>query len=176
MVQQAAAQHEASTLTWTDQLVRDRQHSKKDAPTPAVHDWAAQACAVLWTLFQESVDQANDALVAEGLTERLTITAHDHGYQVSLNGDGPQHQIRVDTGLRQVGDHLSGGAQITTSATRATIYLVTELTAAGPRWTIPASGCAFTATHVGDLLLGVFGDDGAAISRLLPCFSLGDSF
>jgi hypothetical protein len=44
----------------------------------------------------------------------------------------------------------------------------------GPHWLVRTTSCEFTPAAVTDLLLGVFGDDGLAIGRLLPCFSIGD--
>lgn len=176
MLQEPLAQPQVTTQAWTEKLVRERRRNGEPAPVPVVEDWAAQARVALWSLFSEAVTEANLALAAAGLSEQLTIVTHGQGCRVTLEGDEGGHEISVHTALRQVGGHLSGGAQISSSATRATISLAAVLTAAGPRWVVPASGCEFTAAEVGDLLLSVFGDDGAATSRLLPCFSLGDGF
>jgi hypothetical protein len=138
-------------------------------------DWTAQACAALWTLFEEAAEQANGALAAAGLDEQVQVSVRGNCCRVTLDGDEEGRHLIVYTGLRQLGSHLSGGAQISTSATRATIHLAPVLVADGPLWVVESTGDEFTVREVSDLLLTTFGDDGAALTRLLPYFSLESS-
>lgn len=87
---------------------------------------------------------------------------------------GDARYIRLFVGLRSVDGHISGGAQITTSATRATIYLIPAVVGGRLRWRMAATGSEFTARIVDDLLLSVFANDPAATLRLGPSFSIDD--
>ena len=77
--------------------------------------------------------------------------------------------------MRAVKGQVSGGAQITTSETRATIYLIPSIDGGRLRWMLPRTGTEFTARVVDDLLLSVFGNDPAAARRLAPAFSSDES-
>jgi hypothetical protein len=172
-----------STPAWADHLVR-RVQQGHDAPmatqVPAA-EWIPGAIAALWTLLDEAVAQATAALARAGLPERILTRRTEREYWLSMSGpDGAPRQIALFASLRAVHGHASGGAQLTTSQTRASIYLVPSLAGGRLRWLVPAaaaactkpSGAEFTARVVDDLLLSVFGDDPAATLRLAPYFSL----
>jgi hypothetical protein len=74
-----------------------------------------------------------------------------------------------------VAGHASGGAQVMTSETHATIYLVPSIDGGRPRWIVPRTGQEFTARVLNDLLLSVFSDDPAATVQLSAYFSLNES-
>jgi hypothetical protein len=138
--------------------------------------WIPGAVAALWTLWDEAVTQATAALVQAGLPERILTMRTDREYRLGLEGaEGDARYIRTFVGLRAVNGHASGGAQIGTSATRATIYLVPSVEGGRLRWLVPATGTEFTARVVDDLLLSVFANDPAATRRLGPYFSIEES-
>ncbi len=90
-----------------------------------------------------------------------------------MAGPGGEHRhITVFVSLRGAAGRASGGAQVTTSQTRAIIYLVPAIDGRRLRWIVPPTGREWTAGVVHDLLLSVFGDDPAATTRLSPYFSL----
>lgn len=145
-----------------------------EAETPA-EAWIPGAIAALWILVDEAVTQATVALVHAGLPERIQTLRTDQEYQLGLEGpEGDARYIRLFVSLRAVQGHLSGGAQITTSATRATIYLLPSIAGGRLRWLVPATGTEFMARTVDDLLLSVLANDPAATRRLEPYFSIDE--
>jgi hypothetical protein len=165
-------------VPWAERLAQRRRHAQEAMPAgeARAEDWIPDAITALWALIDEAVEQANAALEDAGLAERLATRRTSREYWLGMTGPGgePRH-IAVFVGLRAVEDHVSGGAQITTSASRATIYLVPSGDSGRLRWIASQTGEAFTAHVVDDLLLSVFGDDPAATVRLSPYFSLGES-
>ena len=164
------------TDAWAERLAQRRRQAQVAAPAgeACADAWIAGAITALWTVFDNAVEQANAALERAGLAERLGARRTGQEYWLGMTGPGsePRH-IAVFVGLRAVEDYVSGGAQITTSATRATIYLILSVDGERLRWIVAQTGNEFTARVVDDLLLSVFGDDPAATVRLSPYFSLG---
>lgn len=87
---------------------------------------------------------------------------------------GGERSIAIFARVRAVKGHVSDGAQITTSDTRATVYVTPSIEGDRLRWLVPHNGREFTARVVDDLLLSVFGNDLAATHRLSPYFSLDE--
>src|SRR5205823_14693534 len=97
-------------------------------------------------------------------------------YALSMAGpDGEHRHMAVFVSLRGAEGRASGGAQVTTSQTRAIIHLVPSSDRGRLRWIVPGTGREWTAGVVHDLLLSVFDDEPAATTRLSPYFSLEDS-
>ena len=142
-----------------------------------------QACQVdvllpahLGPMVPGTYSQANAALEHAGLTERIVTRRTSREYWLSMEGpSGVPRHIAVFVGLRAVEGHASGGAQVTTSETRATIYLVPWIDGGRLRWIVSRTGKEFTACVINDLLLSVFSDDPAATVRLSSYFSLNES-
>ena len=133
------------------------------------------ATALLWAQFDAAVGQANTALARTGLSERIGVRHAGDEYWLTAPGPrGGKRSIAVFARLRAVKGHVSGGAQITTSETRATLYLTPTIEGGRLRWLLPPTGTEFSARIVDDLLLSVFGNDPAATRRLCPYFSLDE--
>jgi hypothetical protein len=166
------------TAAWAELLAQRLQHAHDATPAtaPRAEEWIPEAVAALWTLWDEAVAQATAALVHAGLSERIVTVRTDHEYRLGMEAvEGDARYIRIFVGLRAVNGHASGGAQITISTTRATIYLVPAMAEGRPRWLIPATGTEFTARLVDDLLLSVFANDPAATRRVGRYVSVEDS-
>lgn len=166
-----------SSSSWAHQLARRRQqaHAAALTPTSSANRWITRAVSLLWSLVSTAVAQANAALAAADLPERIAVQRTSDEYRLTLPGpDGLQRHIAFFVGVRAIGDHASGGLQITTSETRARIYAVPMPERDRVRWVIPASGQDLTAQTVDDVLLSVFGDDPGATARLSASFSIGD--
>lgn len=127
--------------------------------------------------FDTAVREANAALERTGLSERIAVRhSGDEYWMTAPDPQGGARSIAVFARLRAVKGQVSGGAQITTSETRATVYLVPTIEGGRLRWLLPRTGTEFTARIVDDLLLSVFGNDPAATRRLSPYFSLDEGF
>lgn len=130
------------------------------------------AISLLWSLLDTAVAQANAALADAGLDERIALHRGEDEYRLQGVGwAGELRSIAVLMSVRIVGGHASGGAQITTSGTRARIDLIPPTEGTGPHWLIPQTAHELTAHVVDDLLLSVFGDDPGATGRLYPLYS-----
>jgi hypothetical protein len=164
------------TAAWAERLAQHRLHGREAAPAGEARadEWIPGAITALWALLDDAVEQANAALKHAGLAERIGTRRTSQEYRLGMTGSGgmPCH-IAVFMSLRAVAGRASGGAQITTSATRTTINLVPAVEGGRLRWIVAQTGREFTARVVDDLLLSVFGDDPAATVRLSPYFSLG---
>ena len=166
------------TAAWAERLAQHRLHAREAAPAGAVRadEWVPGAITALWALIDDAVGQANAALEHAGLAERIGARRTSQECWLDMTGPGgEQRHIAVFMSLRPVRDRASGGAHVTTSQTRATIYLVPSVDGGRLRWIVAQTGTEFTARVVDDLLLSVFGDDPAATVRLSPYFSLGES-
>ena len=167
------------TIAWAEQLASRLQqaHVTAAAAVVPVEEWIRGAIAALWTLWDDAVVQATAALAQAGLPERILTLRSEHEYRLEIAcAEGEPRRIWLFAGLRTVDGHASGGAQITTSSTRATIYLVPSVDGGCLRWRVPATGTEFTARVVDDLLLSVFANDPAATCRVGPYFSIDESF
>jgi hypothetical protein len=169
---------------WAERFAQRRRHMQEAVPvgTAQAEDWIPRAASALWALIDDAVEHANAALEQAGLAERIDTrrTNWERGtngeYALSMAGPGgEQRHITVFVSLRGAAGRASGGAQVTTSQTRAIIYLVPSLDGGRLRWIVPRTGREWTAGVVHDLLLSVFGDDPAAATRLSPYFSLEGS-
>lgn len=124
------------------------------------------------TLVDAAVAQANAALAASGLDERIATSRDVWEYRLEATGwGGAQRSIAVEVGLRAVGSHVSGGARITTSETRSCIDLAPRLEGDRPRWVVRRTGHELSAGIIDNLILSVFGDDSVATKRLDGLFS-----
>lgn len=160
---------------WADRLAQRRRCLQEAAQRPreTVEAWIPGAIALLWTLFDQAVEQATSALKQAGLGERIVTRRTSREYWLAMAGPaGGERQIAVFVSLRAAEDRAYGGAQITTSQTRAAIHLVPQVEGGRLRWLMPATETAFTAHVVDDLLLSVFADDPAATARLSRCFTM----
>lgn len=165
-------------IPWAERFAQRRRQTRERAPADGMppEDWIPGAMAALWTLFDEAVTQATHALEQAGLTDRILTRRTSREYWLSMAGpDGARRSISIFVSLRAVQGHASGGAQITTSETRAAMHLVPSIDGGRLRWLVPAAGGEFTTRVVDDLILSVFADDPAASGRLTAYFSLEDS-
>jgi hypothetical protein len=165
------------TAAWAERLVQRRRHVQEAVPAREVRaeEWIPGAITVLWALLDEAIEQANAALEDAGLAERIGTRRTSREYWLSMAGPGGEpREMALFVSLQAVQGRASGGAQITTSQTRATIYLVPSVHGGRPRWIVARTGRDFTPHVVDDVLLSVFGDDPAATVRLSPYFSLGE--
>ena len=161
-------------VPWADRLAQRRRHAQNAVPAREVRaeEWIPGAITALWALIDEAVEQANAALEDAGLAERMGTRRTSREYWLSMAGPGGEpREMALFVSLRAVVGRASGGAQITTSQTRATIYLVPSVHGGRLRWVVARTGRDFTPHVVDDLLLSVFGDDPAATVRLAPYFS-----
>jgi hypothetical protein len=162
---------------WAERLAQRVRHAHEPVPPngPSPEEWIPGATAVLWAQFDEAVRQANAALEQSGLSERIAVRHAGDEYWLTAPGPlGGERSIAVFARLRAVKGQVSGGAQITMSETRATVYLTPSIAGGRLRWVMPRTGTEFTARVVDDLLLSVFGNDPAATQRLSPSFSLDE--
>jgi hypothetical protein len=170
-----AGQVHERTAAWAERLAQRRRHAQEAVPTREMRaeEWIPGAITALWALLDEAVEQANAALEDAGLAERIGTRRTSWEYWLSMAGPGGEpREMALFVSLRAVEGRASGGAQITTSQTRATIYLVPAVHGGRLRWIVARTGRDFTPHVVDDLLLSVFGDDPAATVRLSPYFSL----
>ena len=165
-------------VPWAARLAQRRRHAQDAVPAREVRaeEWIPGAITVLWTLIDEAVEQANAALEDVGLAERIGTRRTSWEYWLSMVGPGGEpREVALFVSLQAVEGRASGGAQITTSQTRATIYLVPSVHGGRLRWIAARTGRDFTPHVVDDLLLSVFSDDPTATVRLAPYFSLDES-
>ena len=165
-------------IPWAERFAQRRRQTRERGQEDSLRleDWIPGAMAALWTLFDEAVTQATHALEQAGLTDRILTRRTSREYWLSMAGpDGARRSISIFVSLRSVNGSASGGAQITTSETRAAIHLIPSIDGGRLRWLVPAAGVEFTARVVDDLLLSVFADDPGATGRLTPYCSLEDS-
>jgi hypothetical protein len=165
-------------VPWAERLAQRRQHAQEAVPAgeASAEEWIPGAITALWALIDEAVEQANAALDDAGLAERIGTRRTSREYWLSMVGPGGEpREMALFVSLQAVEGRASGGAQITTSQTCATIYLVPSVHGERLRWIVARTGRDFTPHVVDDLLLNVFGDDPAATIRLAPYFSLGES-
>jgi hypothetical protein len=166
------------TVPWAERLAQRRRHTQEAEPAgeARAEEWIPGAITALWALIDEAVEQANAALEDAGLAERIGTRRTSRECWLSMAGPGgAPREMTLFVSLQAVERRASGGAQITTSQTRATIYLVPSVHDGRLRWIVARTGRAFTPHVVDDLLLSVFGDDPAATIRLAPYFSLDES-
>jgi hypothetical protein len=117
-------------------------------------EWIPGAITALWALIDEAAEQANAALEDAGLAERIGTRRTSREYWLSMAGPGGEpREMALFVSLRAVEGRASGGAQITTSQTWATIYLIPSVHGGRLRWIVARTGRDFTAHVVDDLLL-----------------------
>jgi hypothetical protein len=165
-------------VPWAERLAQRRRHAQDAEPAgeARAEQWIPGAITALWALLDEAVEQANAALEDAGLAERIGTRRTSREYWLSMAGPGGEpREMALFVSLQAVEGRASGGAHITTSQTRAAIYLVPSVHGGRLRWVVARTGRDFTPHVVDDLLLNVFGDDPAATIRLAPYFSLGES-
>jgi hypothetical protein len=157
-------------VSWGERLARGRRHTQEAAQAGGVRveHWIPGAIRELRTLFDEAALEANAALEEAGLADRI----EQDGRYFRLRGPHSQGYIAISISLRAVDGQASGGAEITSSETRAIIHLTPRETDGTVCWIVRGTGAAFTGESVHDLFLSVFGDEPGATARLLPCFSL----
>ncbi|MBV9280192.1 MAG: hypothetical protein JOZ41_08945, partial [Chloroflexi bacterium] len=127
---------------WARQLAQ-RRTARDTAHETAVEqeDWTQGAVTLLWMLFDRAVEQANAALERAGASQRVLLRRTMREYRLSMAGpEGEERQIAVFASLTLVGGRPSGGALITTTTTRATIWLTASGDVEEMRWVIPATG------------------------------------
>ena len=166
------------TVLWADRLAerRRRIHQPSIRSESPADEWVPGANDALWRLFDNAVTQATSALQRAGLTERILTRVTSREYWLSMDGPcGEPRRISLFVSLRSVEGHASGGAQITTSQTRANIFLVPSIAGGRLRWWVTAASKEFTARVVDDLLLSVFTDDPSSTARLAAYFDIGDT-
>jgi hypothetical protein len=126
------------------------------------------ALDALWDLFDQARSQANEALTAFGMAEGITLRDEDNVRRYCAAGaDGALRFIAI-VPMRRSGSDEAIGAYISTSRTRATMYLVPATKRSRIIWQVAASGQPFDPDVVHDLFLSVFADDPSATSRLSP--------
>lgn len=161
--------------SWAERLAHRRRqaHDTMVAAGSKAQDWIPGAVLALWSMVDDAVKQANDALEHDGLSDRIVTRQTAHEYWLGMPGpDGSQRYIAVFVSLRPVDGHASGGGQVTTSETRAIIHLEPRITGGRLRWMIHPAAVELTSRIIDDLLLCVFGDDPAAEGRLRPYYTL----
>lgn len=162
------------TPAWARRFAQRVAHTQEVIPDIEMEAEAqvTGAIGLLWSLLDTAVAQANAALADAGLGARITLHRGADEYRLQGMGwAGEPRSIAVLMSVRLVGGHAAGGAQITTSGTRARIDLIPHLEGTRPRWLIPQTDHELTAHVVDDLLLSVFGDDPGATGRLSPLYS-----
>lgn len=162
------------TAEWAKKFALRLQKVKvAEAPQETgVEKWPTDALEMLWAMFDEAIEQAQRALEEYGIAERIVYERGGHDYRLRMTGpDGKPRQIAVFANVAVVGGHISGGSHISTSQTRATIYLVPSLDGDHLHWIVEATGKEFTPRVLDDLFLSVFSDDPAATRRLASQFT-----
>lgn len=168
----------ACPTPWAERFAQRRRQTPEQGQEDDLRPdtWIPGAMAALWALFDEAVTQATQALEQAGVTDRILTRRTSREYWLSMPGpDGARRSIAIFISLRPVNSHVSGGAQITTSETRAAMHLVPSINGGRLRWLVPAVATEFSAPVVDDLILSIFADDPAATGRLTAYFSLEDS-
>jgi hypothetical protein len=171
---ESAEKQGANTPAWAQRLA-DRRVAQEVAPQPDAEekDWTPDAVSVLWAMFDQAIQQANDALARSGAAERILLHRTMREYRMSMPGrEGAERQIVVFASLTLVGGRPSGGALITTNQTRASIVLLVSSSGRRTRWIVSESGVEFGARLLGDLFLSVFSDDPTATRRLSSHFTI----
>lgn len=160
--------------TWADRLAGRLEHAHEAAKVEEVtaEAWVPGAITALWRLFDDAVAQATQALERADLPDRILTRRTGREYWLEMQGPaGERRQIVLFVSLRVADGKAVGGAQITTSQTRAALYLHPTVEGEHLRWLAMRTGTPFTARVVDDLLLSVFGDDPMATRRLAPYLS-----
>jgi hypothetical protein len=166
--QTATIQRRTSGGTWAERLAV-RWHAPVGTPMLAASDEVLDAISALWALFDEATQEANAALARAGSPEQLTIQRSGAEGTYRLAGpNGIRREIRITLTINISQGQRYGGATITTSHTRAYIYLEPVKADEQMRWRVGDTAPEFTAEIVHDLFLSVFADDPAATQRLSP--------
>ena len=164
------------TPAWAQRLAARRQktYETEDTSDADVERWITNAVEILWKMFDQAVDQATSALERSGSPDRIAIQRTQCDYRLTMPGpDEQEREISVFASLRAANGQPSGGCNITTSQTRATIHLTPSTTHGRLHWIVPVTGADFTPRVVADLFLSVFSDDPSATKRLSPLFTAG---
>jgi hypothetical protein len=165
---------EVTTPTWAKQLAERRKaRNAVTKPVAQAETQRMDVIQILWKMFDDAVEQAQDALNEYGIAERIEIERTSHDYQLSMLGpEGEPRKIIVFANVRMVDGQMSGGSHIATNQTRATIYLVPTEADDRLHWIVAATGKEFTPPVISDLFLSVFTDHPTATRRLSPYFSI----
>ncbi|GAC1511018.1 MAG: hypothetical protein NVS2B16_11850 [Chloroflexota bacterium] len=135
--------------------------------------WVTETVGILWSMFDEALRETTTALEQYEATDYITARRTDSDYRLSMSDSyGAQQHISIFASLCMRDGHASGGAGITVSGTRATIWLTPSTNHAHLGWIVRSTGVQFTAKAVDDLFLSVFSDDPAATMRLSNHFTI----
>lgn len=164
----ATVQRDTAGGNWAEHLAA-LWHAPVGTPSHAASDEVLDAVGALWALFDGATHEANAALVRAGSAEQMTMQRSGTERIYRLVGpDGSPREIRISPTISIAQGRRCGGAAITTSRTRAYIYLEPVRTGERMRWHVGDTGPEFTPALVHDLFLSVFADDPAATQRLSP--------
>lgn len=153
--------------SWAERLAQSRQQSSA-APGEQAAARVVAALDALWDLFDQARNQANEALTAFGITEGITLRDEGNVRRYCATGaDGALRFVAIIP-LRRSGSDEAIGAYISTSSTRATMYLAPAAKKGRGIWQVAASGQTFDHSVVHDLFLSVFANDPTATRRLSP--------
>ena len=152
--------------SWAEQLAQRAQGTKERRDEAKTHP---AALAALWDLFDQSLDQANAALGALGMTGKMDLRDGPTERRYCTTGTGDTQRFIAIVPLLSSAEHgQDTGAFVGTSSTRATMYLVPIVQGGRVGLQVAASGKPFDVDVVHDLFLSVFADDPGATSRLSP--------
>lgn len=134
---------------------------------PATVLWVSEAVRALAEMFDEAVEQANATLARFHAPHRIASEQCDNQHRFTfVADDGGERWITLFLTPSTGGAH--GGARLSTSQSRASIYLIPVLEKNHPGWRTEMTGLPFTTATVHDLFLSVFADDPASTLRLSP--------
>lgn len=173
-IDELSAGRSDDTPAWAQRLAqrRNKAHDIALAAETGDEDWTPQAVETLWAILDTAVDHANTAFDRFGSGDHIDSRRTEREYRLSMMGTGGEREITVFASLCLVDGRPSGGAQISTSETRAEIHLVPSVDTGGADWVVSPTGAHFTERTVGDLFLSVFSDDPAATKRLSPLYTV----
>src|SRR5262249_9820919 len=143
MMMSAAAKDGTGALppaeaNWGERLARGRRRTQEAAQAGGVRveDWIPGAIREVRALFDEAALEANAALEEAGLADRI----EQEGRYFRLRGPHSQGYIAISISLRAVDGRASGGAEITSSETRAIIHLKPRVAGDTVCWIVRETG------------------------------------
>lgn len=135
--------------------------------------WTAEMIQALWTMFDAAVSEANTALEESGSSDRIDVQRTESDYRMSMRDPaGDDRTIAVFANMCVTRGHVTGGAEISTNWTRATIRLFPGADHGQMQWMVPTAEAELTPRVIADLFLSVFSDDPIATLRLSNYFTV----
>jgi hypothetical protein len=164
---QSMASTDERSSRWAQRLVHPASAETEPVKPPMA--WIPEAIEGLWSMLDEAVEQANTTLARLDVPRRIVAEKDENEWRFTYTAaDGSERWISIFLVMPPGGGTGCGSGYLSTSQSRAFIYLMPALEKGRPVWRIEAAEMPFGVDMVHDLFLSVFGDDPVATLHLSP--------